>query len=171
MYRKKRNASQHIIDLVDGLEETYYIADVLPKPKEFQNEAYYYALKKACKSMNDEIGKITEEKQDYQEYVESFAHEIKIPIRGLVAEGYVIKDEHGYVELTAEGKKIVKKVYARHLLLEEFLERIGVSPETANHDTCRMEHTISEESFRKIQELVKKIKKENASNEQMQLTN
>ena len=32
LYRKKRNASQHIIDLVDGLEETYYIADVLPKP-------------------------------------------------------------------------------------------------------------------------------------------
>ena len=83
LYRKKRNASQHIIDLVDGLEETYYIADVLPKPKEFQNEAYYYALKKACKSMNDEISKITEEKQDYQEYVESFAHEIKIPIGAL----------------------------------------------------------------------------------------
>ena len=33
LYRKKRNVSQHIIDLVDGLEETYYIADVLPKPK------------------------------------------------------------------------------------------------------------------------------------------
>ena len=49
LYRKKRNASQHIIDLVDGLEETYYIADVLPKPKEFQNKAYCYALKKACK--------------------------------------------------------------------------------------------------------------------------
>lgn len=78
--RRSYNLSQHIIDLVDGLEETYYIADVLPKPKEFQNEAYYYAIKKACKSMNDEISKITEEKQEYQEYVESFAHEIKIPI-------------------------------------------------------------------------------------------
>lgn len=96
---------------------------------------------------------------------------VSVAIRGLVAEGYVIKDERGYVELTAEGKKIAKKVYARHLLLEEFLELIGVSPETANHDACRMEHTISEESFQKIQELVKKIKKENASNEQMQLTN
>ena len=83
LYRKKRGASQHIIDLVDGLEETYYIADVLPKPKEFQNEAYYYAIKKACKSMSDEISKITEEKQEYQEYVESFAHEIKIPIGAL----------------------------------------------------------------------------------------
>ena len=96
---------------------------------------------------------------------------VSVAIRGLLADGYVIKDEHGYIVLTAEGKKIAKKVYARHLLLEEFLRRIGVSPETANHDACRMEHTISEESFQKIQELVKKIKKENASNEQMQLTN
>lgn len=83
LYQKKRKTSQHITDLVDSLEETYYIADVLPKPKEFQNQAYYYALKKACKSMNDEIGKIIEEKQEYQEYVESFAHEIKIPIGAL----------------------------------------------------------------------------------------
>ena len=83
LYRKNRKASQHIINLTDGLEETYYIADVLPKPKGFQNKAYYYALKKACKSMNDEISKITEEKQEYQEYVECFAHEIKIPIGAL----------------------------------------------------------------------------------------
>ena len=96
---------------------------------------------------------------------------VSVAIRGLVAEGYVIKDEHGYVELTAEGKKIAKKVYARHLLLEEFLELIGVSLETANHDACRMEHTISEESYKKIQELVRKMKEENTLNEEMKLTN
>ena len=96
---------------------------------------------------------------------------VSVAIRGLVAEGYVIKDEHGYVELTAEGKKIAKKVYARHLLLEEFLELIGVSPETANHDACRMEHTISEESYKKIQELVRTMKEENTLNEEMKLTN
>ena len=96
---------------------------------------------------------------------------VSVAIRGLVADGYVIRDRYGSIELTEEGRKIAKKIYARHVLLEEFLELIGVSPETANHDACRMEHTISEESFRKIQELVKKIKKENASNEQMQLTN
>ena len=96
---------------------------------------------------------------------------VSVAIRGLLADGYVIKDEHGYIELTAEGKKIAKKVYARHLLLEEFLRRIGVSPETANHDACRMEHTISEESYKKIQELVRKMKEENTLNEEMKLTN
>ena len=105
---------------------------------------------------------------DYLNYSKA---SVSVAIRGLVAEGYVIKDEHGYVELTAEGKKIAKKVYARHLLLEEFLELIGVSPETANHDACRMEHTISEESYKKIQELVRKIKEENTLNEEMKLTN
>ena len=134
--------------------------------------------------------KIGESKEDYLEamyilkrqkgYVRNFLlcnylnyskASVSVAIRGLVAEGYVIKDEHGYVELTAEGKKIAKKVYARHLLLEEFLELIGVSPETANHDACRMEHTISEESYKKIQELVRKMKEENTLNEEMKLTN
>ena len=96
---------------------------------------------------------------------------VSVAIRGLVAEGYVIKDEHGYVELTEEGRKIAKKIYARHVLLEEFLRRIGVSSETANHDACRMEHTISEESYKKIQELVRKMKEENTLNEEMKLTN
>ena len=134
--------------------------------------------------------KIGESKEDYLEaayvlkrqkgYVRNFLlcnylnyskASVSVAICGLVVEGYVIKDEHGYVELTAEGKKIAKKVYARHLLLEEFLELIGVSLETANHDACRMEHTISEESYKKIQELVRKIKEENTLNEEMKLTN
>ena len=134
--------------------------------------------------------KIGESKEDYLEamyilkrqkgYVRNFLlcnylnyskASVSVAICGLVVEGYVIKDEHGYVELTAEGKKIAKKVYARHLLLEEFLELIGVSSETANHDACRMEHTISEESYKKIQELVRKIKEENTLNEEMKLTN
>lgn len=82
-YRKEKKETKHIIELVDGLEEKYYIAEILPKPKAFQSEAYYYALKKACKAMNDKIGALMAENEEYQEYVESFAHEIKVPIGAL----------------------------------------------------------------------------------------
>ena len=136
LYRKKRNASQHIIDLVDGLEETYYIADVLPKPKEFQNEAYYYALKKACKSMNDEIGKITDEKQDYQEYVESFAHEIKIPIGALSltfdnTKNYTLKKETDKIFQLVEqmlyyarSENTEKDYFVKQLQLDEVIHNV-----------------------------------------------
>ena len=105
---------------------------------------------------------------DYLNYSKA---SVSVAVRGLLADGYVIKDRYGSIELTEEGRKIAKKIYARHLLLEEFLELIGVSPETANHDACRMEHTISEESYKKIQELVRKMKEENTLNEEMKLTN
>lgn len=136
MYRKKRNASQHIIDLVDGLEETYYIADVLPKPKEFQNKAYCYALKKACKSMNDEIGKITEEKQDYQEYVESFVHEIKIPIGALSltfdnTKNYTLKKETDKIFQLVEqmlyyarSENTEKDYFVKQLQLDEVIHNV-----------------------------------------------
>ena len=105
---------------------------------------------------------------DYLNYSKA---SVSVAVRGLLADGYVIKDRYGSIELTEEGRKIAKRIYARHVLLEEFLRRIGVSSETANRDACRMEHTISEESYKKIQELVRKMKEENTLNEEMKLTN
>lgn len=105
---------------------------------------------------------------DYLNYSKA---SVSVAIRGLLADGYVIRDRYGSIELTEEGRKIAKKIYARHVLLEEFLRRIGVSSEIASHDACRMEHTISEESYKRIQELVRKMKEENPLNEEVKLTN
>lgn len=44
---------------------------------------YYYALKKSCKSMNDKIVELESNLNEYRDYVESFAHEIKTPISAI----------------------------------------------------------------------------------------
>lgn len=105
-YRKKRKENKRIEAMVDGLTEKYYIAEILEKPKELQNEAYYYALKKACKAMNDCIGKLREENREYREYVECFAHEIKAPIGALSLTFDNNKDYH----LKKETDKIYRLV-------------------------------------------------------------
>ena len=46
---KETKDSQRIINLADELQESYYISDILPKPGDLQNKAYYYALKKRAK--------------------------------------------------------------------------------------------------------------------------
>ena len=48
-FQKKQKDSQRIINLADELQESYYISDILPKPGDLQNKAYYYALKKRAK--------------------------------------------------------------------------------------------------------------------------
>lgn len=74
---------KQIIYLVDGLDEKYFISEIIPKSSNLENRAYIYALKKACKSMNDKVSNLEKENLDYREYIESFAHEIKTPISAL----------------------------------------------------------------------------------------
>ena len=64
--------------------------------------------------------------------------------------GYVVTDEDGHLQLTDVGCEVAQKIFDRHNLLTEFLMRIGVSRETAESDACRLEHAISDESFKAI---------------------
>ena len=82
-YFRQKKKTKKIISLVDNVNEKYLISEIIKEPLEMENKAYYYALKQACKSMNDRIGELEKENAEYQEYVESFVHEIKTPISAL----------------------------------------------------------------------------------------
>ena len=66
-------------------------------------------------------------------------------------EGYLEVDEDGGLTLTDTGREIAEKIFERHTVLSQVLMRLGVSEETATADACRIEHVISDESFRAIQ--------------------
>ena len=44
----------------------------------------------------------------------------------------------------------------RHILLTKLLESIGVSPETAEDDACKIEHDLSAETFDRLKEHLSK---------------
>lgn len=64
--------------------------------------------------------------------------------------GYIKVDENGYITLLEPGREVAEMIYERHTLLTQFLTRLGVSPEVASEDACRLEHVISDESFQAI---------------------
>lgn len=64
--------------------------------------------------------------------------------------GYITVDESGFIDLTADGREVAEKIYERHTFLTEYLIRLGVDPDVAAEDACKMEHDISDESFRAI---------------------
>ena len=61
--------------------------------------------------------------------------------------GYIQVDKDGFITLTDSGREIAQKIYERHTVLTQLLIRLGVSPETAAGDACKMEHALSDESF------------------------
>lgn len=69
---------------------------------------------------------------------------------------FISIDESGLIDLTEKGKARAKSIYEKHKNLTAFLiEIVGVSPEIAEEDACRMEHFISEETFQGIKRLLK----------------
>ena len=68
---------------------------------------------------------------------------------GILKKGGYLEDntEDGALVLTEKGKLAAEKTYERHRVLSAFFEKIGVSKETAAEDACRIEHTISDETF------------------------
>mgnify|MGYP002231654226 FL=1 len=42
-------------------------------------------------------------------------------------------------------------------MLSKMLERLGVSPEVAKEDACKLEHDLSDESFTRIKEHFHKV--------------
>lgn len=69
-------------------------------------------------------------------------------------EEYLTIDKDGAITLTEKGLGIAEMIYERHTLLTELLTRLGVSPETAAADACKVEHDISPETFAAIKKHV-----------------
>ena len=68
--------------------------------------------------------------------------------------GYITIDENGYITLTANGEQVAQKIYERHTVLSNMLIGLGVDPQTAAEDACRLEHAISDKSFAAIKQHV-----------------
>lgn len=66
--------------------------------------------------------------------------------------GFITVEESGFIHLTSAGRELATKVVERHRVLTEFLLKIGVSPEVASEDACKMEHDLSDETLEKLKE-------------------
>ena len=70
---------------------------------------------------------------------------------GLLKErNYINVDKDGGITLTDSGREIAEKIFERHTVIANMLIRLGVDPEIAAADACKMEHAISDVSFEAI---------------------
>lgn len=69
--------------------------------------------------------------------------------------GLLVMEQNGRLILTDSGLQRAGAVYDRHTFIAKFLEQtLKVDHETAVRDSCRMEHIISEKSFRLMKQYV-----------------
>ena len=95
---------------------------------------------------------------DISEYMGYSKPSVSRAVNLLKSGGYIVMDEENFITLTETGLEIARKIYSRHMVLSDLLIRLGVPKEIAAEDACRMEHTISDESFEAIRRHVQQFK-------------
>lgn len=82
--------------------------------------------------------------------------------RASVCRAVVLLKENGLIEvtnnkyilLTQEGEKIAKQIYEKHTILTKWFVSLGIDEQVASCDACKLEHTISSETFQKIKDYI-----------------
>lgn len=77
-----------VYDALYHMEKKHFIAHVIDEPQFGDGRVLYNVLHLATKSMNDEIARYQILEEEYKEYIETWIHEVKIPISciGLLCE-------------------------------------------------------------------------------------
>ena len=75
-------------------------------------------------------------------------------VKLLIEQGYLSADKNKFITLTNKGLTKASSIYNRHKVLAKALRQIGVSPENADADACRIEHIISDETFNKLKAFI-----------------
>ena len=94
---------------------------------------------------------------DVANYFEFSKPSVSVAMSNLRQALLITVDDAGGIHLTEAGRALAEQVYERHTLLTRFLTELGVDPDTAQQDACRIEHVISQISFEKLRAHVTKM--------------
>ena len=87
---------------------------------------------------------------DVAEHLSVTKPSVSRAVKELTKMKYLVKKADGTLSLTEQGQNIAEQVYEKHLFFTNRLIEMGVSPDIAAQDACKLEHVISEESFLKL---------------------
>ena len=72
---------------------------------------------------------------------------VSIAMKNLRENGYIEVNAESNILLLDKGREIAEKMYERLTLLSSCLQALGIPPDIAAEDACRIEHVISAETF------------------------
>lgn len=80
--RKKR--LQDLNETMDLLDRKYLFAEIAEKKNNPEERAYFSLMKEALRSMTEHVALSQRDKEDYKEFIEQWAHELKVPITSIM---------------------------------------------------------------------------------------
>ncbi len=94
---------------------------------------------------------------DVARYLDITRGSVSVALKALKSRGLVVEDQNRFLRLSEQGQQIVDKIRARRQWVRRFFEAcLGVSPEQAATDACKVEHLLSDEVCERLEAFVRR---------------
>lgn len=77
---------------------------------------------------------------------------ISVAMKNLKNQEYITVSDRGYIQLTESGMGIARKIYERHDVISTWIVTLGVDPQVASDDACKLEHVLSDQTFNALKD-------------------
>lgn len=111
-YFNRKKYYDNLFKNLDGLDKKYFIAEILESGDFIESNIIYSVLEECTKSMKDEVVDLKRNINDYKEYIETWVHEIKIPI---ASARLILENDEGYI-----NKSVLEEIEK----VEGFIEQV-----------------------------------------------
>lgn len=86
-------------------------------------------------------------------------------LQKLEREGFIHYESYNGAILTAAGKKIARELMQKHRVIADLLEILGIDSELAEIDACQIEHHVSPETLKRLEEFVEFVRNDSDTTE------
>ena len=132
----RRNYFARVDHILENLDKRYLLGEMLPESWRLEDRLYRQMIHKSNKSVIEQIHAVEQERKDYEEYIESWVHEIKTPITSISLLCENQKKSPRFCEVALENQKIENyvdmalyqarssEVYKDYMIQETSLESV-----------------------------------------------
>jgi len=86
-------------------------------------------------------------------------------LQKLEREGLIHYESYTGATLTSSGKKMAQDLMQKHRIIADFLKIFGIDRELAEADACQIEHNVSPETLKTLEQFVEFAKNDPVSTE------
>lgn len=84
---------------------------------------------------------------------------VTMMLKKLETSGHVLRERYRGFTLTTKGKAVGHRIRKRHEILSEFLHILKLPERVIQHDIEGLEHDVSDETLKKLEQLIRKLKR------------
>lgn len=111
-YFRRREFYYQFFESLDALEEKYLVTELINNAAFLEGRILYQSLYEINKSMNEKIGLLKYNQEDFRDYIEMWIHEVKMPLANLIL-------------ITHNNKNVVNQRFIEELKkLEDYLDQV-----------------------------------------------